>query len=409
MTVIDLDAVSAAARPARRRWPGVVGAVAALLLLLGGAGTPVERPWDRPVTLDGVPLDGMAVAGDVLYVARPGGVVTAHHASGGQRWSAPLGEADSLSAEAVGDLVLLQGLVADAGLRGVFTTVVETATGVPRWRRDGFVRLVDRAAGLVVLWENPTAVSGPPSYWLLDLATGRKMWPWGARPDGATLTPVGGGDGNLAGLLQRDATGRTLLLDAATRRSRPLPDAPEATDAYATRDGLLLRAFDADADLVMYDWATLRPRWRATAPVSGLLGRCGPWVCVADADGTAAVDPADGQIRWQHSGGPYAIGQPLVLHAYGTAVPSMTLVDAVTGRSVLELAGWAGVGAPAAGRQVAIRWRIDGLTQIMLVELASRRVLPVAEAVVAPNSCATSARLLACHDGTETVTMWRLD
>ncbi|GAA4698525.1 outer membrane protein assembly factor BamB family protein [Phytohabitans rumicis] len=414
MSVIDLDVVSAAAPTARyrpwHRWPGVVAAVAALLLLLGGAAVPVERPWDRPVVLDGVPLGGMAAAGDTLYLARPGGVVTAHPAGGGQRWSAPLGEADRLVADAVGDLVLLQGVVADTGPRRVFTAVVEAATGVPRWRRDGTVRLIDRAAGLVVLADDPAAVPGPFSYRLLELATGQEVWLWGARPDGATLTPVGAADGALAGLLQRDAAGRTVLLDAATRRSRPLPDTPQATDAYGTDDGLLLRAFDdARVELVMYDWATLRPRWRVAAPLNGLLlGRCGPWLCVTDGEGTAAVDPADGQVRWQRPGAPNAPGQPLVLHAFNPAAPAVTLVDPVTGRPVLELAGWTGVGAPAAGRQVATRWRVDGRTQIVAVELASQRVYPLAEAVVAADSCVTSERLLACRSGAGTLTMWRL-
>jgi hypothetical protein len=91
----------------------------------------------------------------------------------------------------------------------------------------------------------------------------------------------------------------------------------------------------------MYDWVNLRPRWRVTAPVNGLLGRCGPWLCGAYADGTAAVDPANGQVRWQRldvllSDRP---GQALVLHVYGTAAPSVTLVDPLTGRLLLELPG----------------------------------------------------------------------
>lgn len=417
MTGIDLDVVPVAAtgrRPPRwRRWLAVA-ATAAAVLLLGGGAAPVERPWDRPVVLDGVPAGRMVVADDTLYLARPGGVVTAHPASGGQRWSASLGAGDLVYADVVGELVVLGWLAGSAGPGGVYTAAVEAASGVPRWRRDGTVRLIDRAAGLVVL-EEPTppvadSTAAPPraSYRLLELATGREVWPWQARPADQTLV-VAGDDGGLTGLLQRDASGHTLLLDAATGQSRPLADPPRATDAYRSGDDLLLLAdHETGAELVMYDWVTLRQRWRVVEPVGLLLGRCGPWLCVVGGDSTAAVDPATGQIRWQRPGAAAVLGQPLVLLEHGGTAPRVTLVDPASGRPVLELAGWVGVGAPGAGRQVATRWSADGRNHIVVVELASRRVRPVATVVVATDSCTSSGRLLACRGGPGKLTMWRL-
>lgn len=415
--MIDLDVGPVAAptvrrRPRRRRWPAAVAA-AAVALLAGGAAAPQERPWDRPVVLDGVPFGAMTVADDTLYLARPDGVVTAYHAGGGQRWSVRLGEADTLLADAVDDLVLLH--VVSRGAGDVHLTVVEAATGVPRWRREGTIRLVDEAAGLVLFGESalpatdPTADQTPPSYRLLELATGREVWHWGTRPADATLVPVRGDDGGLAGLLQRDGAGRTLLLDAVTRQSRPLADPPRATDAYRSGDDLLLLVDDdTGPELVRYDLATLRPRWRTGEPVNELLGRCGPWLCVQGGDGTAALDPATGQVRWRRAGAPAGLGDPLVWPEFGAPAARVTLLDPVSGRPLLELPGWTGIGWPGAGWQVASRWRAQGRNQLVAVQLSSRRVHPVADVVVGVDSCVSSGRLLACRSDTGTLTMWRL-
>ncbi|GAA4461759.1 outer membrane protein assembly factor BamB family protein [Phytohabitans houttuyneae] len=411
MTGIDLDVVPVTAtgrRPPRwRRWPAVT-AISVAALLLGGGAAPVRRPWDRPVTLDAVPPGGMVVVDDSLYLVRPDGVVTAYAASGEKRWSVPLGAANLYHAEAVADLVVLGGITGGADPGSGFTVAVEAATGVPRWRRSGAVRLIDRAAGLVVIDEPSRQVARPrASYRLLELATGRDVWPWATRPVDETLTPVADDGGRLAGLLQRDASGRTLLLDAGTRQDRLLADAPRVADAYRSGDDLLLLTDGTGAQLVMYDWETLRPRWRVAAPVGPLSGRCGPWLCVVDEDGTAAVDPATGQVRWRHSGVPAVVGQPLVLHEFGGTAARLTLADPTSGRPLLELPGWTGIGAPAAGRQVASRWSDDGRNHIVAVELASRRVQPVTTVVVATDSCASSGLLLACR-GPGTLTMWRL-
>ncbi|MFC0534248.1 hypothetical protein [Phytohabitans kaempferiae] len=197
--------------------------------------------------------------------------------------------------------------------------------GVPRWRRDGTVRLIDRVAGLVVLEELTAPVAdqtaGLPraSYRLVELATGREVWPWAVRPVVETLVAVAvaGDDSGLTGLLQRDRAGRTLLHDVATGQSRPLVDPPRVTDAYRSGDDLLLLAdHGTGAELVRYDWVTLRPRWLVAEPVGVLLGRCGPWLCIVGGDSTAAVDPATGQVRWRPPGAAAVPGHPLVLHEY---------------------------------------------------------------------------------------------
>jgi hypothetical protein len=414
MTAIDLDSPAVTAAAPRRRRPGAAATGAVVLfLLLGDAPAPPQRPWDRPVILDDVPVGAMAVADDTVYLARPGGAVTAHTADGRQRWSSAVGDADTLLADAVGDLVLLRGVVRRPGSVDVYTVMVETATGVPRWRRDGFVRLIDRAAGLIVFTDLPSAsgessdVRSAFSYRLLELATGREVWPWGAHPEGTTLTPVSGLDRALAGLLLRDAAGHTVLQEVATGRTRPLPDLPDTSEAYGTNDGLLLRA---ETDLVMYDWITMQQRWRVPGPASRLVSRCGPWLCVDHAGGTAAIDPVNGSIRWQHPGMLPAetLGQALVLHADGGFIRSVKLVDPATGQTLLELAGWNGLQGPPASSQVATRSRPDGRTQIVMVNMMSLQVHLIAETVVAADSCLSSSQLLICRSSPLQLTLWRL-
>jgi outer membrane protein assembly factor BamB len=318
--LIDLGDVSSppdllvADDPPRMRVRGfVVAAVAALAALLPTAAAPAGPPPFDPFVRLSLPVGDYSLVGDTLYGVSSGGLLEAYALPGGQRrWTSTIEVGGPFSPDRIGDLLLVT-TATGAGR----TAAVDAATGAVRWSQRGTPIFTDPAGGTVVVIEPPNPVEGAPdpelgSLAAIRLADGRRLWSFPSPGGRIRMTPVYGVvDGEpvqIVGLLHATADG-PMLFDLATGADTavPAPGLPGplrfGEGTYQAVAGGLLVVADANpivAALRAYDRTTMRPRWVAMSGefVAG-VEQCGPWLCATTANETAAVDPANGRVRWR--------------------------------------------------------------------------------------------------------------
>ena len=435
-------------RPARpgltRRLLVTLVAVAAVLLV-GGA-EPVRPAF---VALAEIPIDLAPVIvlspGRVFVADRADsvvagrtwhGVVAAHALPGGVvRWRTRIPEVPRELWLAPGARVVLAA-THDNGPGAAQTMALDAGTGRLLWSSTS-THVAHAAAGSTqgLLFDH--SASGEMVVRGADLRTGQTIWSR-AVPEGGGVRLIHGAalsdpvrvllttpDGAVE--LLAEQTGAML---AAGRLGglRPPSDQPGDTvpeganvaqrmPAQVTVVGgrvLVVRPQGAStAMLAAFDLATFTPQWTVTGDFYGYPDVCGPMVCLAGVDALTAVDPATGAVAWRT--GQWQIGEMIdrdhllaVAHQPGM---SMGLLDARTGRVLMQMSGWTPVYDTAAARiRLAVRPDTRQYGRFWFATLDPRYRAPSLLGYlprVVSRDCQTAGDLLACHTLRRTVQIWR--
>jgi hypothetical protein len=166
--------------------------------------------------------------------------------------------------------------------------------------------------------------------------------------------------------------------------------------------------------LNVYDPATLRPLWtRQMSDADYGATPCAGQLCLTDAHGLAVVDPGTGAVRWHTSEQaftqpPGALAGRLLVEPLDGA--SAALVDAATGRPVLNLSGWRVVTGGPGAASIFAHWQPqpDGRAWFATVTMGPPELRLVGFAPdVLRDQCSIDGDYLTCQTLTQTLRIWR--
>jgi outer membrane protein assembly factor BamB len=383
----------------------------------------------QPVTV-AVPGTPIAAIGDSLYAtADRGSRLTAYSLeTGRRRWSVDIPKSAG-SDQRVGPTVLDAGprLLLVTGQRGE-TLAIDAGTGIVEWRRPGTPFWLASDRSRVALATSPPSPdpADPGTLAVVTMATGANAAVFTPYP--GTASPVFSADSTsqqiTAAFARQDAGGGTLF-DFDSGRTRrldlPLPSRPpDAVDAGNTPEyESLLRAGDLIVDTARWGGHSLltgyagdppRPRWSTPDLDFGWGWWCGALLCGPSGPGTAALDPATGEVRWTYdSRGPVwrASGRRLYAStSVNTDATGIAVLDETTGQSLLRQALWRPV-APIEGARIPIiAFSRTGET---LAILDARRLTTYRIAALPPGdtACWASQTHVACRTKVNIFRVWR--
>ncbi|MEJ3743570.1 hypothetical protein WEI85_09805 [Actinomycetes bacterium KLBMP 9797] len=316
----------------------------AVVLLLAVAGS---APWPGPTLVERAthPLAesaDFAVLGDRLFAVAEAGTIADERVlnayelpSGRLLWSGRYrsGVDQFVDLQRGDGVVLVTGLQVGDGY-GTPTTVLDAATGQPRWTAPTRLTVAD---------DGRTGFVGGATVRGIDLATGRDLWA-DATPDGGTVRALPGGR-----VLVLTGTGEGQLRDGRTgtvrRTATMLPaGAVPGVSTSAGGDAFVLtyqEPGDRGRQIAGFAVNTLSRRWaRPLADEDApRFGACGSLVCTAGPVGVVAVDPATGAPVWD-------AGQTdTVFESGGSLVAArwpdrLAVLDPASGRTLVDLSGY---------------------------------------------------------------------
>lgn len=463
--VLGPDAVPAAWRRRRSlpwppRWLAVPVALAAAWFGLAAA---TGSGSVGLTVLSSVPVGTQSqhvIAGDSLYVAEPteiGGLVTAYRLRDGRvRWSNPVRLASPVFSFLAADGVLLAWVNAP-GLPGDLTVALDEQTGQTLWTSPGVFQAVLPAQGRALLTRafpmdlalvpgsRPTAELGTEVA-AVNLRDGRVAWQYRTMAGCEHAIDATNAAGAPMAVLcpsstsQQPATSEMddlRTVDLATGRvegtarltlSVAVPPNPLAAlrlagapirPVLSVAAGRILVGTAGDSaggtvTLTAYDPTTLGPLWTRQMSDTGYgAASCAGELCLTDAYGLAVVDPGTGTVRWHTSGQAFTqppgalAGRLLVEPLDGKSV---ALVDAGTGRPVLDLSGWRAVTGGSVAVSIFARWQPqpDGRAWFAAVtaDPPALRLVGFAPDVL-QDQCTVDGDYLACQTLTQTLRVWR--
>ncbi len=413
----DVDILTAPPT-AGRGWTPFVAALVALLLLGGSAAPPAPRLQEL-LAIPFEPTDSFAVTAESMLLAHSParGRLTAYDlADGRERWSSPA-PAVAYRLRSGGGLVLLRAR--SAGPADSSTLALAQDTGAARWRHAGTVVAVAGAPTVLAVAE-VRSLSGAGrrvegSVVGVDSATGRTRWTVPV-PSTAVLQTVPGAPARA--LLVHD-DGRAELRDLETGAllaANRLPPADYAPDNPGiVGETLVLRHPSGPTPTISaYTIGDLGLRWSRPAVAAYDTQACGGNACLVGRSGVRAVDPVSGAELWSRSGWRGVEQRGDLLLAYGLGADgdaAVGLVDAGTGRVVVDLRRWSVLpsAVPGAGVVVARSTVVPpedpdtaGTTVRTLVGAAdttSRQVRPIGVLPAQTGDCRAAPARLVCRSG----------
>ena len=346
--LIDLDhtpppAVAAAALPRTR--PFLVAALAAVLLTLGGAGT--AAPGLTPVLSTAAGVTAFQLGAGSFFTAASGEVRGYDLPGGSPRWT-----------QAVTQDV--QNLDYDAGARVLLVlagreprlTALDSESGRLLWTdeaRDALV--IGVARGAVLTRIDPA--TGPTRLRSVDARTGRLIWTRPVNFDGylgpdELFTAAGSArivlvDPAGAVIVLRFADGSVLARGSLGVRFAPAVDQSVPAgfvNVSLVGDRLFVaRSNQGRASLAAYSLAPVARLWQVENAPIGTVVDCGSLLCVAGTRSVAAVDPADGAVRWtqREYGIAFRFDARSVFAYDHQGDPETALLDTATGRVLRRL------------------------------------------------------------------------
>ncbi|MEV0560109.1 PQQ-binding-like beta-propeller repeat protein [Dactylosporangium sp. NPDC050588] len=461
-TVIELDLSSpweppeVPAPPRRRLRTRLVAVCVVLVAALGSLGAAGPGTRLTPLYRIGDQVRSGTVFGDLLFVDRFQQSVSdprieAHRRSDGARlWDFPTTPQQQPASVSAGALILMRYSDTDNGFSTTLT-VVDSATGRQLWSRQN-ASLIGTRDNLVIVEQQPEqrrivvftpeeqqqpdprvnhAWDGPPRHVLvLDERTGATVWEHQAPPRAALDYTWEGRypTGRVTGVNQLDPSGlvthRDIRTGAVLSTMRlawsgvPAMFTTGASWQFAP-DAVPHRALvypDGERGAIVFDLADGRALFRTDASrYDGLYPCAADLFCATDDRGLVTFDSTTGAPRWRL--GPYreviggAGGRLLVStleQATGDA-PPLAVVDARTGKIVMDLAGWRLIREVSPQR--LLLWRpLDQRTAVLgQLDPRTGRITVFGRSAdwYGPPSCSADGDTLACVMVGE-LTVWRL-
>ncbi|MFI5889044.1 PQQ-binding-like beta-propeller repeat protein [Actinoplanes sp. NPDC051513] len=431
MTVIDLGEVThddaAPAIPLDHR--RLLRALLAVLTIVGvpavagsAHGTPASlRPlWTTPfVENAAVALDARSAYLSRLEDGQPR-LVAYDLATGGERWTAAVGDAPSdFPARPAGDTVLVptdQATITRADEDGGqyfyvtprSTVALDADTGDQLWSTDGDAQpLSASGAAIVAEHDDQNQIIGLR---LVKLHDGAPLWSLSVPPL-ADWTPLPGWQHPEAiATLGLDGTARVYgFADGKVRQTGRLPSdgirRPRGSVSVvpAGQNFAVIRtAVENDSVTTVYSAATLRPLWQ-----TGYAGPCGDLFCSTGSEGVSGHDPSTGRVVWAVPGmfDGWPVGDDRML-AGDRGNTRLQLLDSRTGKFVGgPFTGLVASGSETTGSLLVTRPSARPLGELVVtrVDLADGRQTPLGR--FGPSGeqtfCFTSPGYVACprYDG----------
>lgn len=409
----------------------------ALTVVLGGGAPPPPRP-PAPLTLDVTLRDSVRVADGRVHVIGPG------EKADGQPKSRRLLRYP-ISAYALPDLTPLNTwtTVVDgdisfvgAGLEDILiysyqgnfaggsaVAAVRPGSAEPVWTRPAFLFGISADRTTLLAFENGDEDLYQQDWRGVDTRTGEIRWTV-PQPEGGHLTLRGAGDDGAYpsriytlrpdGLIESwDTVDGTLA--GSVRTTVPVDQYTHFWSA-----GGLLMAGHPSTGTIAYSDDDLRERWRRAAP--GLEENtfpyaCGVVICLTGQPGDlTAIDPATGRELWHLSqprlweGATHPAGDRLVVGTNDLTEPQLSVLDARTGRVVVEAGHWRSGGTgPEPGTVWVYRIKVPGYQlRYGILDLTTGKVRVLGTADRIAGDCRFESGVLICRRLDSSVGVWRL-
>jgi outer membrane protein assembly factor BamB len=363
--------------PSRSTLPGwFPAAVLAVLVLFGttASAAPVASPLTRVFSLQVGPADAYALTGSGQLLAQTFGTLTSYDLGTGRMgWQA--GQSTPAYRLRLSEgLVLMRPWSTRSDDPG--TTAISVATGAAQWERPGnVINLAGSSALLAVeavrsLGGAGRRVQGPID--ALDPLTGQTRWTVQVPSTAVLLGVPGPGDSGTRMLLVHDDRSLALhdLETGRLLRTGKVPPADYNPNNPAVVDGVILLRHPGErsVEISAYDPVTLKQIWTEPADGAYDIKACGMLACLTGFDGTRALDPVTGDLRWSRPEWQNVEQRGTMFLAYGGADTStpIGIVDPGTGRLRVDLTGWRPVGGDGGGDHLLVTRAVEAGARTMV-------------------------------------------
>jgi outer membrane protein assembly factor BamB len=411
-------------RPTRRpsrRLPPVLAAVLAAVAIVVAAGPERVRPGlvplaEVPATRSAV----IALSPDTAFVGdsadatidgrRLPGLVSAYPLPGGApRWRSrvPVPAQELWVAPGAG-VVLATAVVDD--VRTV--AALDAGTGRVLWQADSRGPVHVPADGAAALFYGPGTSVG----WV-DLRSGRDVWTRSVPQYGDFGVVPGAQPGDRARVVTVSPEGEVEVVDESTGapvtsgRIEPSDGGTAGIGGVSGRILATRRQPSGTLSVTAFDPDTFRPLWTIAGTFQGVALPCGHLICMPDADGLNAVDPASGATVWRNDD--WDVARPLapgrLLAVADDLGRGPAVLGAATGQVLTRLTGWTSVD-DLASRLPVLLARPDDTGGSIIAEMDQGLTQPAVLGDLrdaAPSTCQAASGVLVCATVRHTLRMWR--
>jgi hypothetical protein len=392
--------------------------VAVLVLISSAAsGAPPPPPLSQLLTLQISPADSYAVTDSGHLLAQTLGTLSSYDlATGRLNWQSGT-NAPTYRLRTTSGVVLLRPWT--VGADEPSTVAVSETTGVTRWRHSGSVVTVTGSPALLAvsgvrsLSGTGRRIQGPVES--IDPWTGATRWTVHI-PSTAVLMGVPGPPGQPPRMLLVHDNRTLALHDLGTGKllaTAPLPPAGYGPENPTVSGGLIVLRHPGawGPQVSAYDPVTLRRRWVRSAGGAYEAAACGSLTCLMGPNGVRAVDPDTGEQRWYRPGWRGVEQRGNLLIAYGSptgVVDPIGLVDARSGRVLVDLRGWRALGSQATGDHVLVTRTVDAGARTMIAVASPGRAQPRPLADLPPGTgdCQVTSDRLICRSTSGQLNVW---
>ena len=408
------------ASPTRSTVPNWFGPLmVALLVLISSAASaaPPPPPLSQLLSLRVGPADSYAVTERGQLLAQTLGKLSSYDlATGRLRWQAGT-VSPTYRLRTTSGVVLLRPWA--VGPDEPSTTAISETDGVARWRHAGSVVTITGSPALLAVSGVRSVsgtgrrVQGPVES--IDPWTGATKWRVDV-PSTAVLMGVPGPAGQRPRMLLVHDNRTLALHDLATGQllaTAPLPPADYGPGNPSVSGGLIVLRHPGEwgPQVSAYDPVTLQRRWVRPAGGAAEAQPCGWLICLAGPYGVRAVDPANGKQRWYRAGwrSVEQRGNLLLAYASPTGVSDpVGLVDAATGRVLVNLRGWRPLIGQGGGDHVLVSRVVDAgaRTMVAVADPGDAQPRPLADLPPGTGECQAVPDRLICRSTAGELNVW---